>query len=70
MPLAIFSEILTGNSGEGSMKRTLLCSLGLLILTTAALSQTGKTEKAIAALEQQWLQSQKTNNVDLLPAAG
>jgi hypothetical protein len=27
---------------------------------------TGGTEKAVAALEQQWLQSQKTNNTDLL----
>ena len=26
---------------------------------------TGATEKAVAALEQQWLQSQKTNNPDL-----
>jgi ketosteroid isomerase-like protein len=48
------------------MKKTLVCSLGLLLLVTAAWSQTGTTEKAIAALEQQWLQSQQTNNVDLL----
>jgi len=27
---------------------------------------TGETEKAVAALEQQWLQSQKTNNPDLV----
>src|SRR5664279_5750000 len=47
------------------MKKTLVCSLGLLLLVTAAWSQSG-TEKAVAALEQQWLQSQKTNNVDLL----
>ena len=47
------------------MKKTLVCSLGLLLLATAAWSQDG-TEKAVAALEQQWLQSQKTNNVDLL----
>ena len=35
----------------------------------AALSQAqtpGTTEKAVAALEQQWLQSQKTNNPDLV----
>jgi hypothetical protein len=32
---------------------------------------TGGTEKAVAALEQQWLESQKTNNPDLVaPAAG
>ena len=47
------------------MKKTLVCSISLLLLVTAAWSQTG-TEKAVAALEQQWLQSQKTNNVDLL----
>jgi ketosteroid isomerase-like protein len=47
------------------MKKTLICSLGLLLLVTAAWSQDG-TEKAVAALEQQWLKSQQTNNVDLL----
>jgi ketosteroid isomerase-like protein len=47
------------------MKKTLVCSIGLLLLVTAAWSQTG-TEKAVAALEKQWLQSQQTNNVDLL----
>jgi ketosteroid isomerase-like protein len=47
------------------MKKTLICSLGLLLLVTATWSQSG-TEKAVAALEQQWLQSQQTNNVDLL----
>jgi hypothetical protein len=48
------------------MQKTMICLLGLLSLVTAAWPQTGKTEKAIAALEDQWLQSQKTNNVDLL----
>ena len=47
------------------MKKTLVCSLGLLLLVTAAWSQDG-TEKAVAALEQQWLKSQQTNNPDLL----
>lgn len=52
------------------MKRTLVsCFLGLL-LVTAAWSQDknagGDTEKAVAALEQQWLQSEKTNNPDLV----
>jgi ketosteroid isomerase-like protein len=47
------------------MKKTLVCSLGLLLLVTAAWSQDGP-EKAVAALEQQWLKSQQTNNVDLL----
>ena len=52
------------------MKRTwILCLIGLLSLGIAAWSQaqtTGGTEKAVAALEQQWLQSQKTNNPDLV----
>jgi hypothetical protein len=46
------------------------CLVGLLSLGSAALSQDkqagGGTEKAVAALEQQWLQSQKTNNPDLV----
>src|SRR5262250_1539899 len=53
-----------------SMKRTWMwCLIGLLSLGSAAWSQaqtTGGTEKAVAALEQQWLQAQKTNNPDLL----
>jgi len=41
------------------------CLVALLSLGSAAWSQ-DKTEKAVAALEQQWLQSQKTNNPDLV----
>jgi uncharacterized protein (TIGR02246 family) len=52
------------------MKRTLtLCLVGLILLVSATLSQAQKasgTEKAVAALEEQWLQSQKTNNPDLI----
>jgi ketosteroid isomerase-like protein len=51
------------------MKRTWMwCLVGLLSLGSAALSQaqTGATEKAVIALENQWLQSQKTNNPDLV----
>ena len=52
------------------MKRTWMWSLiGLLSVGNVAWSQaqtTGGTEKAVAALEQQWLQSQKTNNPDLV----
>jgi ketosteroid isomerase-like protein len=52
------------------MKKVLMwCLVGLLALGTGARSQaqtTGGTEKAIAALEEQWLQSQKTNNPDLV----
>jgi ketosteroid isomerase-like protein len=50
------------------MKRTLVwCSATLLLLAVVAglQAQTG-TEKAVAGLEQQWLQSQKTNNPDLV----
>ena len=52
------------------MRRTWMwCLIGLLSLGSAAWSQaqmTGGTEKAVSALEQQWLQAQKTNNPDLL----
>jgi len=52
------------------MKRTwILYLVGLLFLGIATRSQaqtTSGTEKAVAALEQQWLQSQKINNPDLL----
>jgi ketosteroid isomerase-like protein len=45
------------------------CLVGLLALGSASRSQAqtaGGTEKAVAALEEQWLQSQKTNNPDLV----
>jgi len=52
------------------MKKSLMwCLIGLLSLGSAARSQAqtnGATEKAVAALEQQWLQSQKTNTPDLV----
>src|ERR1700680_3343692 len=52
------------------MKKPLIwCLLGLLSLGSAAWLQaqsTGGTEKAVAAVEQKWLQSQKTNNPDLV----
>jgi ketosteroid isomerase-like protein len=53
-----------------SMKHTLgLCLLGLLLLfsvvSVRAQQATGGTEKAIVALENQWLKSQQTNNPDL-----
>ncbi|MFZ0198859.1 MAG: nuclear transport factor 2 family protein [Candidatus Sulfotelmatobacter sp.] len=48
------------------MKRNVtLCSLVFVLLGSVAWSQAG-TEKAVAALEQQWLQAQKTNNPELL----
>jgi ketosteroid isomerase-like protein len=46
------------------------CVLGLLAVVGAPLAQAqesgGAIEKAVAALENQWLQSQKTNNPDLV----
>lgn len=53
------------------MKKSLMwCLVGLLSLGSVAWSQdkqaSGGTEKAVAALEAQWLQSQKTNNPDLV----
>jgi len=52
------------------MKKTLMwCLIGLISLGSAARAQaqqTGATEKAVAALEEQWLQSQKTNNPEQL----
>jgi ketosteroid isomerase-like protein len=53
----------------GMKKAWILCAFGLLCMGSAAWSQTaaaGGTEKAVAALENQWLQSQKTNNPDLV----
>ena len=53
------------------MKNTQMwCLLGLLSLASATVSHaqqtSGATEKAIAALENQWLQAQQTNNPDLV----
>jgi ketosteroid isomerase-like protein len=46
------------------------CLLGLLTLAGSSLSHaqqsSSATEKAVTALENQWLQSQKTNNPDLV----
>jgi ketosteroid isomerase-like protein len=48
-------------------KKSIRCLLALLSLVGIAGSQTGGgTEKAVAALEQQWLQGQNTNNPDLV----
>ena len=54
---------------ETSMKRTWMwCLVSLFSLGSLAWSQDKQagTEKAVAALEQQWLQSQKTNNPELV----
>lgn len=51
------------------MKKTsMLCLLGLVSLASTAWPQTDKTEKAVAALEQKWLEAQKAGNPDLLAA--
>ena len=50
-------------------KAWIVCLLCLLSIVSVARSQaqtSGGTEKAVAALEEQWLQSLKTNNPDLL----
>ena len=54
-----------------SMRTTWMwCVIALLSMGSTAWSQgkvsSGETEKAVAALEQQWLQSQRTNNPDLV----
>jgi len=52
------------------MKKTLMwCLICLISIGSAAWTQaqsTGESEKAVAALEQQWLESQKTNNPNLV----
>src|SRR5437762_601996 len=51
------------------MKRTWMWCLVGLVSLASAMSQdkpAGGTEKAVAALDQRWLQSQKTNNPDLV----
>ena len=52
------------------MKKSLMWGLVALLSLGSVLSlraqTTGGTEKAVAALEEQWLQSQKTNNPDLV----
>jgi ketosteroid isomerase-like protein len=49
------------------MKKTWVwCLVTLFLLGTTGFAQDNGTEKAVAALEEQWLQSQKTNNPDLV----
>lgn len=50
-------------------KSSMSCVLGAILLTSCAWAQVksaSETEKAIFALEHQWLKSQKTNDVELL----
>ena len=49
------------------MKKASIWSLVVLVsVVSVAWSQTGGAEKAVSAQEQQWLQSQKANNPDLV----
>src|SRR5580704_16225444 len=52
-----------------SVKKTLILCLTVFAVLSGVVwsqAQSSGTEKAVAALEQQWLQSQKTNNPDLV----
>jgi len=42
------------------------CSFGLFALTVVAGAQERGTEQVVAALEEKWLQGQKTNSADLI----
>ena len=46
------------------------CLIGVLLMASVAWSKdksaAGGTEKAVAALEEEWMQSQKTNNPDMV----
>ena len=48
------------------MTKISLCLMVGLVVSIALQGQAETTEKAVVALEQQWLQAQKTNNPDLL----
>ncbi len=49
------------------MKRSLIwCLLGFVLAASAAWSQTGGAESTVAALEEKWLQGQKTNNAEVI----
>src|SRR6202158_5155518 len=62
-----FLPEIAATEGRHRMKRGLMwCSLGLVLLASAAWAQAGGAEQAVAALEQKWLQSQQTNNPDLI----
>lgn len=55
-------------------RKPLWCLIGLFLLASLSWAQKstksgGGAEKAVADLEQQWLQSQKTNNPDLIAPA-
>src|SRR6202021_547549 len=58
---------------EIAMKKWMLCLLGFLSLGSVAWSQAkpagGGVEKAIGALEDQWLQAAKTQSPDLIAAS-
>ena len=62
-----FDEKSKNHKGDLRMKRNLIwCSLALVLLANAAWPQAGGSEQAVAALEKKWLESQQTNNPDLI----
>ena len=66
---AEYRTIITFSGGVTVKKSLIWCLLGSVLLTNAVWSQADKsaaTQHAIAALEQQWLKSQQTNNPELV----
>src|SRR2546426_2350701 len=64
-----FSTRISTQLRRRSMKRMLICCLtGLVLLVTVAglKAQTEGTQKAVSALEHQWLQAQNTSKPDML----
>jgi ketosteroid isomerase-like protein len=67
-PGRFFTEL---QNKEGASMKSIVpwCALTLVLLATATWSQAQKSagiEKAVTDLEQQWLKSQQTNNVELV----
>ena len=66
----VFSRNLNATKEAVLVKRNFVwCLLGLVLLVSSAWAQAGKSggsEQAVADLEHKWLQSQKTNNPDLI----
>jgi ketosteroid isomerase-like protein len=69
-PRVQFIAHLTKQTGISMSNVWRLCLFGLFLIGSPAMSMaqqpSGEIEKAITALENQWLQSQKTNNPDII----
>ncbi len=69
-PVQDIPKLLNAHKERLPVKRNIVwCLLGLVLLVSAAWSQAGKSggsEQAVADLEHKWLQSQQTNNPDLI----